>query len=42
MRLMGRWNWWAPAGLRRLVEQLGLGHAEQAGVPVGVVARAGD
>jgi hypothetical protein len=39
---MGRWNWWAPAGLRRLVARLRLGHAERAGAAVGFVARAGD
>jgi RND superfamily putative drug exporter len=25
MTLLGRWNWWAPAGLRRLHNRLGLG-----------------
>ena len=24
MRLMGRWNWWSPAGLRRLQARIGL------------------
>jgi RND superfamily putative drug exporter len=24
MTLLGRWNWWAPAPLRRLHERLGL------------------
>jgi uncharacterized membrane protein YdfJ with MMPL/SSD domain len=28
MRLMGRWNWWAPAPVRRVVERLGLSHVE--------------
>jgi RND superfamily putative drug exporter len=28
MRLMGRWNWWAPGVLGRLVDRLGFGHAE--------------
>ncbi len=27
MRLMGRWNWWAPAPVRRVVRRLGLAHA---------------
>src|SRR5919106_305443 len=27
MRLLGRWNWWAPAPLRRLHERLGLSEA---------------
>jgi RND superfamily putative drug exporter len=26
MRLMGRWNWWAPAPVRRFVDRLGLSH----------------
>jgi RND superfamily putative drug exporter len=26
MRLMGRWNWWAPAPIRRAVDRLGLAH----------------
>jgi RND superfamily putative drug exporter len=26
MRLMGRWNWWAPAPVRRVVDRLGLAH----------------
>jgi RND superfamily putative drug exporter len=28
MRLMGRWNWWAPAPVRRVVDRLGFGHHE--------------
>jgi RND superfamily putative drug exporter len=40
MRLMGDWNWWAPSGLRRAVQRLGLGHAEHA--PAGAVANAAD
>ena len=28
MRLMGRWNWWAPQPISQLVDRLGLGHAE--------------
>ena len=27
MRLMGEWNWWAPAPLARLHRRLGLGEA---------------
>lgn len=27
MELLGRWNWWAPAPLRRLHERLGIGEA---------------
>ena len=26
MRLMGRWNWWAPAPVKRFVDRLGLSH----------------
>jgi RND superfamily putative drug exporter len=28
MRLMGRWNWWAPGFLGRLAERLGFSHVE--------------
>jgi len=28
MRLMGRWNWWAPGILSRLVDRLGFSHVE--------------
>ena len=28
MRLMGRWNWWAPGVLGRLVDRLGFSHVE--------------
>ena len=28
MRLMGRWNWWAPGVLGRFVDQLGFSHVE--------------
>jgi len=28
MRLMGRWNWWAPGPLGRLAERLGFSHTE--------------
>ena len=27
MRLLGRWNWWAPRPLRRLHERIGLSEA---------------
>ncbi|MBA2720810.1 MAG: MMPL family transporter [Chloroflexi bacterium] len=30
MRLMGRWNWWAPGPLGRLADRLGFSHAEDA------------
>lgn len=33
MRLLGRWNWWAPAPIAALVRRLGLGHAEGAAAP---------
>jgi len=44
MRLMGDWNWWAPAWVTRVVRRVGLGHAEvdMAARPVGVVAQMGD
>jgi RND superfamily putative drug exporter len=28
MRLMGRWNWWAPGPLGRLADRLGFSHVE--------------
>ncbi|HEV8546020.1 MAG TPA: MMPL family transporter, partial [Candidatus Limnocylindrales bacterium] len=28
MRLMGRWNWWAPGPLGRFADRLGFSHAE--------------
>ena len=28
MRLMGRWNWWAPGPLGRLANRLGFNHVE--------------
>ena len=33
MRLMGRWNWWAPGPLRRFADRLGFDHVEDE--PVG-------
>jgi uncharacterized membrane protein YdfJ with MMPL/SSD domain len=30
MKLLGRWNWWAPAPLTRLWEHAGLGDMEAA------------
>jgi len=41
MRLMGRWNWWAPGILGRLVDRLGFSHVEEndePDAPVGPVA----
>ena len=39
MRLMGRWNWWAPGPLGRLADRLGFSHAEDdadiGGRPIG-------
>jgi RND superfamily putative drug exporter len=37
MTLLGRWNWWAPAGLRRLHARLGL--RETALPPAGLPSR---
>ena len=31
MRLMGRWNWWAPGFLARFVDRLGFSHVEDDG-----------
>jgi RND superfamily putative drug exporter len=28
MRLMGRWNWWAPGILGRFADRLGFSHVE--------------
>jgi RND superfamily putative drug exporter len=35
MRLLGRWNWWAPGVLGRLADRLGFSHVddEDAGLP---------
>ncbi|MGZ9277152.1 MAG: MMPL family transporter [Candidatus Limnocylindrales bacterium] len=34
MRLMGRWNWWAPGPLGRLADRLGFSHDESEDEPV--------
>jgi RND superfamily putative drug exporter len=40
MRLMGRWNWWAPGILGRLVDRLGFSHVEdEDGTEVAVPGR---
>jgi uncharacterized membrane protein YdfJ with MMPL/SSD domain len=40
MRLMGRWNWWAPGPLGRLADRLGFSHIEDgAGGPSSGLAR---
>ncbi|HET7471947.1 MAG TPA: MMPL family transporter [Candidatus Limnocylindrales bacterium] len=33
MRLMGRWNWWAPGPLGRLADRLGFSHVEDEAAP---------
>jgi len=34
MRLLGRWNWWAPGPLKRLADRLGFDHVEdESGAP---------
>jgi uncharacterized membrane protein YdfJ with MMPL/SSD domain len=33
MRLVGRWNWWAPGILGRFVDRLGFSHVEDEEVP---------
>jgi uncharacterized membrane protein YdfJ with MMPL/SSD domain len=35
MELLGRWNWWAPAPLRRLYERIGLSEASREPEPAG-------
>jgi RND superfamily putative drug exporter len=35
MRLMGRWNWWAPGPLRRFADRLGFDHVEDEVPPGG-------
>ena len=41
MRLMGRWNWWAPGWITSIVHRIGLGHAESA-APASVSALVAD
>jgi RND superfamily putative drug exporter len=46
MRLMGRWNWWAPGPLGRIADRLGFSHVEDddlppAGAPGSPVAEPG-
>jgi len=38
MRLMGRWNWWAPGPLGRLADRLGFSHVEDEDGDVPVTA----
>ena len=33
MRLMGRWNWWAPGALGRIADRLGFSHVENEAPP---------
>ena len=35
MELLGKWNWWAPAPLRRLHRRLGISESGAAGPPDG-------
>jgi RND superfamily putative drug exporter len=35
MRLMGRWNWWAPGPLKRFADRLGFDHVEDEDEPAG-------
>ena len=39
MKLMGRWNWWAPAPLRRLHARFGLTEAPPSGAEESESAR---
>ena len=41
MRLMGRWNWWAPGILGRFVDRLGFSHVEDDEDPLPVTAALG-
>ena len=45
MRLMGRWNWWAPGPLGRLADRLGLqprrGRAADTPTPTPIASRRG-
>ena len=41
MRLMGRWNWWAPGVLGRFVDRLGFSHVEDDVVGVGEAGEPG-
>jgi RND superfamily putative drug exporter len=38
MRLMGRWNWWAPGFLQRIADRLGFSHVEDEDPPAPVGA----
>ena len=38
MRLLGRWNWWAPRPLARLYRRLGLGEGSAGRLPIGAAA----
>jgi RND superfamily putative drug exporter len=33
MRLLGRWNWWAPGPLAKMADRLGFSHAEDTATP---------
>jgi RND superfamily putative drug exporter len=33
MRLMGKWNWWAPGPLGRFADRLGFSHVEDVPAP---------
>ena len=33
MRLMGKWNWWAPGVLGRFADRLGFSHTEEEAIP---------
>ena len=42
MRLIGRWNWWAPGSLGRFAERLGFSHVEDEEPGAGWRGRRGD
>jgi uncharacterized membrane protein YdfJ with MMPL/SSD domain len=37
MRLLGKWNWWAPGPLGRFAERLGFSHVEEEAIEPGTV-----
>jgi RND superfamily putative drug exporter len=37
MRLLGKWNWWAPGPLGRFAERLGFSHLEDEAIEPGTV-----
>ena len=42
MRLLGRWNWWAPGPLGRLADRLGFSHVELDDLQPATASASGD